>query len=166
MCIRDSQISALRKIQAEQVVESGSGNIDVLASSQEGDQGCVHVLYIRQGRILGSRSFYPKVPLATSAAEVLVNFVPQYYLRDGARGDFPREIILNEKIEESELLEEAISKLAGHRINLKYRGRSTRRKWIELAENTARQNLNSRIASKQNTLQRFEALQALSLIHI
>jgi len=158
--IRD-QISALRKIQAEQVVESGSGNIDVLAASQEGDQGCVHVLYIRQGRILGSRSFYPKVPLATSAAEVLMNFVPQYYLRDGARGDFPREIILNEKIEESELLEEAISKLAGQRINLKYRGRSTRRKWIELAENTARQNLNSRIASKQNTLQRFEALQAL-----
>ncbi len=158
--IRD-QISALRKIQAEQIVESGSGNIDVLAAYQEGDQGCVHVLYIRHGRILGSRSFYPKVPLATSAAEILVNFVPQYYLRDGARGDFPREIILNEKIEESELLEDAISKLAGHRINLKYRGRSTRRQWIELAENTARQNLNNRIASKQNTLQRFESLQAL-----
>ena len=158
--IRD-QISALRKIQAEQIVESGSGNIDVLAAYQEGDQGCVHVLYIRHGRILGSRSFYPKVPLATSAAEILVNFVPQYYLRDGARGDFPREIILNEKIEESELLEDAISKLAGHRINLKYRGRSTRRQWIELAENTARQNLNNRIASQQNTLQRFESLQAL-----
>lgn len=158
--IRD-QISALRKIQAEQIVESGSGNIDVLAAFQEGDQGCVHVLYIRHGRILGSRSFYPKVPLATSAAEILANFVPQYYLRDGARGDFPREIILNEKIEESELLEDAISKLAGHRINLKYRGRSTRRQWIELAENTARQNLNNRIASKQNTLQRFESLQAL-----
>jgi len=158
--IRD-QISALRKIQAEQIVESGSGNIDVLAAYQEGDQGCVHVLYIRHGRILGSRSFYPKVPLATSAAEILVNFVPQYYLRDGARGDFPREIILNEKIEESELLEDTISKLAGHRINLKYRGRSTRRQWIELAENTARQNLNNRIASKQNTLQRFESLQAL-----
>ncbi len=158
--IRD-QISALRKIQAEQIVESGSGNIDVLAAYQEGDQGCVHVLYIRHGRILGSRSFYPKVPLATSAAEILANFVPQYYLRDGARGDFPREIILNEKIEESELLEDAISKLAGHRINLKYRGRSTRRQWIELAENTARQNLNNRIASKQNTLQRFESLQAL-----
>ncbi len=158
--IRD-QISALRKIQAEQIVESGSGNIDVLAAYQEGDQGCVHVLYIRHGRILGSRSFYPKVPLATSAAEILVNFVPQYYLRDGARGDFPREIILNEKIEESELLEDAISKLAGHRINLKYRGRSTRRQWIELAENTARQNLNNRIASKQNILQRFESLQAL-----
>lgn len=158
--IRD-QIAGLRKIQAEQVIESGQGNIDVLAAVQQGEQGCVHALYIRQGRILGSRSFYPKVPLATSAADILSHFTPQYYLRDGARGDFPREVILNEKMDESELLEEAVAKLAGHKVALKYRGRGTRRKWVELAENTAKQNLSSRIASKQNMLQRFEALQAL-----
>lgn len=158
--IRD-QIAGLRKIQAEQVIESGQCNIDVLAAVQQGEQGCVHVLYIRQGRVLGSRSFYPKVPLAASAEDILSHFTPQYYLRDGARGDFPREVIFNEKLDESELFEEAVTKLAGHKVALKYRGRGTRRKWVELAENTAKQNLSSRIASKQNVLQRFEALQAL-----
>jgi len=153
------QITALRTIQAEQVVESGSGSIDVLAVAQEGAQGCVHALYIRQGRILGSRSFYPKVPLATTPADVLANFVPQYYLREGARGDFPREIIVNEKIEESELLAAAISRVAERKVALKYRGRGTRAKWTELAERTAQQNLQGRIASRQNALQRMEALQ-------
>tara|TARA_R110000822_G_scaffold60287_3_gene150164 strand:- start:1139 stop:2392 length:1254 start_codon:yes stop_codon:yes gene_type:complete len=158
--IRD-QITALRTIQAEQVIESGSGNIDVLAAAQEGEQGCVHVLYIRQGRMLGSRSFYPKVPLATSPADVLENFVPQYYLREGARGDFPKEIVVNEKLGDAELLASAISVVAERKIILKHRGRSTRAKWSDLAERTALQNLNGRIASRQNVLQRLEALQEL-----
>ncbi|MDX2464350.1 MAG: excinuclease ABC subunit UvrC [Porticoccus sp.] len=158
--VRD-QISALRRIQAEQVIESGTGNIDVLAASQEGEQGCVQVLYIRQGRILGSRSFYPRVPLATSPGEILAHFVPQYYLREGAKGDFPKEIIVNHKLEEGELLVSAISTVAGHNLVLKCRGRSTRRKWVELAEKTADQNLKSRVASKQNVQKKFEALQSL-----
>lgn len=156
--LRD-QLTALRKIQAEQVVESGSGCIDVLAAALEGDQGCIHALYIREGRILGSRSFYPKVPLAVDPAEVLDNFVPQYYLREGARGDFPKEIVVNQKLADSALLMSAISTVAGKKVLLKHRGRSTRAKWTDLAERTAQQNLNSRMASKQNIMQRLEALQ-------
>lgn len=155
------KIMALRRIQAEQVVESGSGNIDVLAAAQEGEQGCVHILYIRQGRILGSRTFYPKVPLAASAADILADFVPQYYLRDGSRRDLPKEILVSQVLKDSALLAEAVTTLAGYNIEIKHRGRGTRRKWTELAENTATQNLRGRIASRQSVLQRFEALQKL-----
>ncbi|MFT7267612.1 MAG: excinuclease ABC subunit C [Porticoccus sp.] len=155
------QITALRKIQAEQVVESGNKNIDIVAASQDGSQGCVHILYIRQGRILGSRTFYPRVPLATSPGEILEHFVPQYYLRDGGKGDFPKEIIVNVKLDDSELFASAVSSVAGYKIELKCRSRAIRRKWIELAEQTANQNLKSLIISKQNLLQKFEALQKL-----
>ncbi len=158
--LRD-QITALRKIQAEQVVESGNKNIDILAASQDGSQGCVHILYIRQGRILGSRTFYPRVPLATSPGEILEHFVPQYYLRDGGKGDFPKEIIVNVKLDDSELFASAVSSVAGYKIEFKCRSRAIRKKWIELAEQTANQNLKSLIISKQNLLQKFEALQKL-----
>ena len=158
--LRD-QITALRKIQAEQVVESGSKNIDIVAASQDGSQGCVHILYIRQGRILGSRTFYPRVPLATSPGEILEHFVPQYYLRDGGKGDFPKEIIVNAKLDDSELFALAVSSVAGYKIEFKCRGRAIRKKWIELAEQTANQNLKSLTISKQNLLQKFEALQKL-----
>jgi len=155
------QIVALRTIQAEQVVESGNGQIDVMASALEGEQGCVHVLFIRQGRILGSRSFYPKVPLAASEADLLADFLPQYYLREGARGDFPKEIIVNQPLPESDLLSAAIGEVAGFKFNLKQGGRATRAQWLELAARTARQNLNGRLAARQNLQQRFEALREL-----
>ncbi|WP_461519512.1 excinuclease ABC subunit UvrC [Porticoccus sp.] len=155
------QIVALRTIQAEQVVESGNGQIDVMAAALEGELGCVHVLYIRQGRILGSRSFYPKVPLAASESDLLADFLPQYYLREGARGDFPKEVITSHKLLESELIAAAISEVAGFRVNLKQGGRSTRAQWVQLAQRTASQNLNGRIASRQNIQQRLSALQTL-----
>ena len=158
--LRD-QITALRKIQAEQVVESGNGNIDVVAVSQEGPQGCIHILYIRQGRMLGSRTFYPRVPLASSPEEILEHFMPQYYLRDGSKGDFPKEIIVSLKFDNSGLFATAISSVAGHKIHLKHGVRSTRAKWVKLAEQTAKQNLKSLIASKQNLLRKFEDLQKL-----
>ena len=159
--LRD-QITALRKIQAEQVVESGSGNIDILAGAQEGHQGCVHILYIRQGRILGSRTFYPRTPLAVSPEEVLEHFIPQYYLRDGGKiGDFPKEIIVNIKLNDSELFASAISSVAGRKVEFKHGVRSIRAKWIKLAEQTANQNLKSLIASKKNFLKKFQSLQNL-----
>jgi len=155
------QIVALRTIQAEQVVESGNGQIDVMAAALDGELGCVHVLYIRQGRILGSRSFYPKVPLAASESDLLADFLPQYYLREGARGDFPKEVITSHKLLESELIAAAISEVAGFRVNLKQGGRSTRAQWVQLAQRTASQNLNGRIASRQSVQQRLSALQTL-----
>lgn len=158
--LRD-QITALRKIQAEQVVESGNKNIDIVAASQDGSQGCIHILYIRQGRILGSRTFYPRVPLATSPGEILEHFIPQYYLRDGGKGDFPKEIVVNAKLDDSELFASAVSSVAGYKIEFKCRSRAIRKQWIELAEQTANQNLKSLIISKQNLLQKFEALQKL-----
>ncbi|MCB1668559.1 MAG: excinuclease ABC subunit UvrC [Pseudomonadales bacterium] len=155
--IRD-QIISLRKVQAEQVIESGKGNIDVIAAANEGDKACVHMLYIRHGRILGSRSFYPKVPLASSSADVLVDFMPQYYLREGARGDFPREVLLPETIPDEELLESALSGAAGRKVLINSRSRSTRQQWLQLALRTAQQNLAGRLAERKNLLQKFTAL--------
>lgn len=73
------QISALRRVQAQQVMEEGRGDIDVIASAMR-TTSCVHVLFIRQGRILGSRSFYPPATLAETPAQVLAEFIPQFYL--------------------------------------------------------------------------------------
>tara|TARA_B110000444_G_scaffold261150_1_gene311445 strand:+ start:3553 stop:5418 length:1866 start_codon:yes stop_codon:yes gene_type:complete len=157
--LRD-QITALRKIQAEQIVESGNGNIDVIATAHGPSQGCVHILYIRQGRMMGSRTFYPRVPLASSPQEILEDFIPQYYLRDGSKSDFPKEIIVSMSLDSHKLLSSAITALAGYKVDIKSGVRSIRAKWVKLAEKTAIQNLKSLIASKQNLLQKFESLKS------
>jgi excinuclease ABC subunit C len=152
------QISALRQVQAQQMIEKGRGTIDVIAAAVSNGQACVHMLYVRQGRILGSRSYYPKTPLAEQPDDLLEEFVPQLYLSGGGRPDLPKEILVNAQFEGSQLLTDALSERIGRNIEIRDKVRGFRAKWIELAQRTAEQNLAGKLASKQTLEQRFESL--------
>ena len=152
------QISALRQVQAQQVIEKGRGTIDIVAGAVSNGHACVHMLYVRQGRILGSRSYYPKTPLAEEVDELLEEFLPQLYLNGGGRPDLPKEIIVNDEFDGSSALSEALSQNIGRNIEIKNNVRGFRAKWVELAQRTAEQNLTAKLASKQTLEQRFESL--------
>ncbi len=152
------QIGALRQIQAEQVIEQGSATIDVISAAYEGGSACVHILYVRQGKVLGSRSHYPKVPLANSPAEVLEQFLPPLYLSGDGRPDLPRELIVSDEFEGQQALADALAQLAGRQLTVRHQVRAARSKWLALAERTAEHNLAAKLASKENMQQRLEAL--------
>lgn len=152
------QIAALRQVQAQQMIEKGSGTIDIVAGAVSNGQACVHMLYVRQGRILGSRSYYPKTPLAEEVSDLLEEFVPQLYLDGGGRPDLPKEILVNAQFEGTQVLTDALSQRIGRNIEIRDNVRGFRAKWLELAQRTAEQNLAGKLASKQTLLQRFESL--------
>jgi|TARA_B110000902_G_scaffold185159_1_gene209629 excinuclease ABC subunit C len=152
------QIAALRQIQTQQVIEKGKGTIDVVAGAISNGQACVHMLYIRQGRILGSRSYYPKAPLAQTVGELLDDFLPLLYLAGGGRPDLPKEILLNAEIESAETLTDALVQQVQRKLEIRHSVRGFRAKWIELAERTAEQNLSGKLASKQSQEKRMESL--------
>ncbi len=154
------QIAAMRQIQAQQVIEAGNGNIDVLGFAMEGSDACMHVLYIRHGRILGSRSFYPRSPLALSGSELLSEFIPQHYLKANLAAEIPKEIAIATGLEEQAVLEQALQAAAGRKVAINDVSRGTRRKWIELATRTAEQNLTSKLAAASNIHQRYVQLQS------
>jgi len=152
------QISALRTVQAQQMIEKGKGTIDVVAGAVSNGQACVHMLYVRQGRILGSRSYYPKAPLAEQVTELLEEFLPHLYLNGGSRPDLPKEILLNAPIEGAEALSDALQTKVGRKIEVRDSVRGFRAKWLQLAQRTAEQNLAGKLASKKTIEQRFESL--------
>lgn len=154
--LRD-QLQSLRQIQAEQVIETGNNNCDVVACALEGDQSCVHILFIRRGRVLGSRSYYPRVPLAMTPEEQLADFLPQFYLVN-RHFDVPGEILLSHEPEDLQVLADALSQQSSRKVRLTSRVRGNRARWLDLASRTARLNLASRLALKNNQLQRLEAL--------
>ena len=157
------QISALRTVQSQQVMEEGRGDIDVIAADMRAAAICVHILFVRQGRILGSRSFYPPTTLAETPAQVLAEFIPQFYLASQGR-DIPREIIVSEPLEEAELLANALQQSVGRVVVISQQVRSHRAQWLQMATTAAQQNLIGHINSKKSSLDRFVALQeALSL---
>ncbi|MDO8342328.1 MAG: excinuclease ABC subunit UvrC [Cellvibrio sp.] len=157
------QITALRTVQSQQVIEEGNGDIDVIAAEMRASAICVHVLFIRQGRILGSRSFYPSATLAETPAEILAEFIPQFYLASSGR-EIPRELIVSEVLDEVELISAALQQSVGRQVSINHQVRSHRAQWLQMAATAAQQNIIAHINNKKNSLDRFVALQeALNL---
>jgi excinuclease ABC subunit C len=152
------QITFLRSIQSQQIIEEGQGDIDIVALVSRPNALCVHILFIRQGRILGSRSFFPQMGLAESPADILTQFIAQFYLASAGR-DIPREIITNYELEEVELLSTALQQAIGRQVYFSHSVRSHRAQWLQMAVNAAEQNLITHLNTKQNSLDRFIALQ-------
>jgi excinuclease ABC subunit C len=153
---RDS-IAQLRSIQAEQVIEVGGGNIDIVAAAREGSAACVHMIFVRQGRIIGSRSYFPRDELASDASDLIADFVPHYYL-SGMDRTPPAEILVAELPPNPGIIESALQQISRRRIRIRVPRRGRKRDWLSLAERTAQQNLSGRLASQLNQRMRMEAL--------
>jgi len=156
------QLAQLQQVQASQGIEGVSGDLDIVAASVSGGCSCVQVLFVRGGRVLGSKSYYPALKLAESPGEVLSAFLPQYYLA-GTRV-IPGEIIVNAPPEDAETLAQAFSLQAGRKVKLRSRVREARARWMQLAQQTAQTNLQSQLDGRKTAFDRRQALQdALSL---
>ena len=157
--VRD-QISDLRRIQEQQYVSNQGGDADVLAAAISGSNFVVHVIYVRNGRIIGSKGFFPRLRLASAPGEVLSAFIAQVYLADDKAANIPPELIVSEPLSDSEQLQTALSFVTDKKIRLGERVRGHRAKWLELARTNAQEILQSKLASKQSMLNRFTSLQA------
>lgn len=156
--LRD-QIKDLRRLQAEQIAESGGGDVDVLGVASANGIGCVHILFIRQGRILGSRSYFPAERLGLSSAGLLSAFIPQFYLSNQRQP--PRQILVAHEMDDVMVIQQALSASANKEIVISHKLRGTRARWIEMAQQAAKHNLHSRAATQQKLQSRFENLQKL-----
>jgi excinuclease ABC subunit C len=154
--LRD-QVAALRKLHAQNHVQGATADMDVIACRIEAGIACVSVLFFRNGLSLGTRDFYPRLPLDAEPADVLAQFIAQYYLDRPV----PREIILGEDIEDAALLSEVLAQQCGHAVEIKTRVRGDRAQFLQMAERNAQASLTSRIASRQTLGTRFEDLQNL-----
>ena len=153
------QIVSLKRVQEKQYVSSEHGNIDVIAGVTKNGAACIQVFYIRDGRNLGNKFYYPKQTRDAELPEILNAFIPQYYLGHNSSRFIPPEIIVNTELPDEHLLQEVLTERAGLNVTLSHRIRGDRARWIEMAENNARTVLDNQLASQASLLQRFETLQ-------
>ena len=154
--LRD-QIGLLRRVQDQQSMEGGSGDVDVIAAFVNPGGACVHLISVRSGRVLGSKNFFPQVGIEEEVAEVMSAFLSQYYLGSSER-DLPAELIVNVIPEDHEALLDALDTLRGRQLSISHRVRGTRARWQQLAVTNAEQALGARLANRQHVAARFEAL--------
>ena len=150
-------IASIRKLQSRQYVDGHAADLDVLACAMRGAQACVMLLMFRDGRNLGTRSFFPKTNGEDSAEEVLGAFVSQYY----AEQTPPREIVLDRDIPEHDLIEEALGATAGRKVQLKTSVRGERAGYLDLVRRNAEMALAAEVGSNAAQRARAEALRDL-----
>ncbi|MDP9558179.1 UNVERIFIED_ORG: excinuclease ABC subunit C [Pseudomonas parafulva] len=154
--LRD-QIGLLRRVQDQQYIEGGSGEVDVIAAFVNPGGACVHLISVRGGRVLGSKNFFPQVGIEEDVSEVMAAFVSQYYVGNPER-ELPGELIVNVVHEDFEAITEALNALRGRELTISHRVRGTRARWQQLAVTNAEQALNARLANRQHMAARFDAL--------
>jgi excinuclease ABC subunit C len=93
--LRD-QIATLRRIQERQYVSGDGGDLDIVAAAQEGGVSCVQVFFVRNGRNLGNKAFFPQAPEGTDIPALLSAFLAQFYVDKPV----PLEIVLGAEVED------------------------------------------------------------------
>ncbi|MDE0590846.1 excinuclease ABC subunit UvrC [Halocynthiibacter sp. C4] len=135
--LRD-RIKALTQVQQSQGINPrGVAEADVIALHLENGQACVQVFFIRANQNWGNRDFYPRVGADVGAAEVLEAFLGQFY--DNKQP--PRQILLSDGIEDSELMEEALSQKAERKVSILVPQRGEKQELIANAARNARESL-------------------------
>jgi len=161
--IRD-QIIDLRRIHEQQYVSDQGSDADVLAASLQGAYACVHLIVIRSGRLIGSKSFFPRDKLAENEGMLLAAFIAQYYVKEDNAAAIPRELIISPGIDDTSVMADALSFCAQKSVKISSSVRGHRARWLAMAVTNAQQSLQSFVSNKQNVQQRFEQLrQALDL---
>ena len=154
------QILHLRRIQEEQFVMHEGGDVDVFGLAENLGAICVQVIYIRKGKMLGQRTYYPKDNLELGPERVMEAFLSQYYFGANIM-EFPTTVLVSHSINSKPLLEEALTQSAQRKVQVLSKVRSKRAEWLKMAVENAELNLNSFQLNKENIFSRFENLRKL-----
>ena len=149
------RIAALKRTQEKQYVNSSGGNIDIMALAVEKGLASVEVMFVRDGRQLGSRSYFPQRTEGADEDDILSAFLSQYYIGKPV----PATIYVDRHIADSELLQAALVQQADHGVKISIPSRGKPRRWLEMTEVNARDALRRQLISRSSLRQRFEALQ-------
>ncbi len=152
--LRD-QIANLRRAQERQGIEGVDADVDIIACASRDGVACVELLFIRGGRSVGTRAFFPRLADDAEPESVLAAFLPQHYLD----GEVPDEIVISHAVPDQALIEAALATVSGHRVRLTAAVRGDRGKWLRLARTNAALTLGRRLASSASVRERYEALQ-------
>jgi excinuclease ABC subunit C len=153
------QISALNKIQEQQWVSGDQQELDVFGFAYRNGIASIYGLFIRDNKLLGSKSFFPKVPAQSSAEEVFQSFILQFYLAGNKL--IPKQIVIPQELAEQDAIELLLTKEAGHRIQFFKGAREEKRRYLQIANNNAENSLVAKQSQQKSVYARFLELEKI-----
>lgn len=151
------QINALRQVQERQFVAGTQEEMDVFGLATKGGMVCVQVMFIRDSQLLGSKSFFPKVPNTLSDEEIFESFFLQFYLAGNKR--IPKQIVVPMALSEEASIVALLSEEAEHKVTVFKGARDEKRRYLQLANANAQNALDAQYIEKKSVHGRYLALE-------
>ncbi|MEE1102440.1 MAG: excinuclease ABC subunit UvrC [Agathobacter sp.] len=128
-------ISSVKLIAEKQKVTHTDGeDKDIIALASDDTDAVVQVFFVRNGKLIGRDHFHVRVGTEESSSDILSNFLKQFY---SGTPFIPREIMLQESIDEKDVLEEWLSSKNGKKVYIKVPQKGMKEKLVELAKKNA-----------------------------
>ena len=132
---RDLIESVNRIGERQKITSQDDTDKDIIAMAIDREDAVVQVFFMRQGKMIGRDHFYIKVALEDTRPQILSSFLKQFY---AGTPFIPRELLLQEEIEDSDVIEKWLSQRRGQRVYVRVPKKGTKEKIVELAvENAA-----------------------------
>lgn len=129
-------IESVKKVSETQKMSDNIGeDKDIIALAIDGSETVVQVFFLRNGKLIGREHFYMTQIEEASAYKILTSFVKQFY---AGTPFIPREIMLQEPIEDMELVERWLTSKKGARVHLRIPLKGAKEKLVELAAQNAK----------------------------
>ncbi|MDG6898013.1 excinuclease ABC subunit C [Actinobacillus delphinicola] len=156
------QIQAVRSVIEKQFIsKERQDDLDIIAIAYQQGIACVQVLFIRQGKVLGNRCYFPKVPSNTDLDEIIETFLGQFYLEAHEGRSLPHGIIVNRHLENAQELATILSEKAGRKVQIQSHIKGEKMRYLQLAEMNAQAALKNKLKQSQLISERYQELEKL-----
>ena len=132
---RDLYNSVKQVAQKQKITDSDGEDKDIIALACDDRDAVVQVFFIRGGKLMGREHFYMTHVAQTPRPQILLDFVKQFY---AGTPFIPRELMLQEEIDDTQILEQWLTRRRGGRVYIKVPKIGTKEKLVELAAKNAR----------------------------
>lgn len=131
---RDLLNSVKSVAQKQKITDSDGEDKDIIALAADERDAVVQVFFVRGGKLIGRDHFYMTHVEDCAGAQILLDFVKQFY---AGTPYIPRELMLQEEIEDMPILEQWLSARKGSRVYLRVPKKGAKEKLVELAAQNA-----------------------------
>lgn len=147
--LRD-QIAAIEKVTEKQkIVSREMTDLDAVAYARSHDEACVQVFFVRQGKLIGRDQFIMTGADEMTGPEIISAFLQQHYNQTSF---VPKEILVSEVPEDSDVLEEWLTSKRGSRVVLRRPMRGEKRELVEMVAKNAQEGITERYKAREQEL--------------
>ena len=131
---RDLLNSVKQVAQKQKITDSEGEDRDVIALARDEQDAVVQVFFVRNGKLIGREHFYMTNVSEETEGLILNSFVKQFY---AGTPFVPKELLLQEQIEEEEVISKWLSGKRGNKVWLRFPKKGTKEKLVDLASRNA-----------------------------